>query len=67
MNGPYVIDRPVRFAGTAEQRLANRNSHRWAQTDETQVCLDCDCSMFGEAANYPCGDEVPRERIEVRQ
>lgn len=57
-----TINRPVPFSGTEEQKQANRLSH-WGIEGR---CDKCDCNMhWGEVRNYPCGQEPPRETVEV--
>lgn len=62
-----VIDRPVRFSGSEEQRRANYDSHYWIVEDpeEPLRCADCDSKAWHAAASYPCGVEPPREVVEV--
>jgi len=60
------VDRPIRFAGTPEERLANYDSHNWGSFDgENFACGRCDVKPHYESANYPCGAEVPREVVEI--
>lgn len=61
-----IIDRPIRFAGTAEEAAANRDSHHWTTFDgEEYRCMWCDAAPWHAAASYPCGTEPPRETVEV--
>ena len=65
-----IVSRPIRFQGTPEQKLANRQTHRFhtEQFDEDDFetrCTECDCKPWHAAADYPCGTEPPREVIEV--
>ena len=56
-----VIDVPVPFRGTEQQRLANRNSHYFDW--QSGRCIECDCKQWHEAADYPCGADVPRMEL----
>lgn len=58
------INRPIPFAGTEEERQANRLTHRWTHYDEAR-CDACDSKMWHTAADYPCGQEPPREWVRV--
>lgn len=63
-----MIDRPIPFKGSQEERIANRQTHYWglisfADIDEVR-CLDCDCKPWHVAADYPCGEEPPREVVD---
>lgn len=62
-----VINRPVAFAGTDAERLANRATHHFVVYDpeEPPECLDCCAKSWHVAADYPCGEEPPRETVEV--
>lgn len=60
-----IIDRPVPFQGTPEERKANVESHRWRRFGGEVVCANCDCKPWHAAALYPCGVEPPREQVEV--
>lgn len=59
------INRPVRFAGDDEQRRLNRGTHAFVffgDPDDADInCLACDCKPWHAAADYPCGEEPPRE------
>lgn len=50
---------PLPFAGTDEERTANRQSHHYAGDDDLR-CLGCDCRPGTISADYPCGSTVPR-------
>jgi len=60
-----IINRPIPFNGTEEERRANRLSHFFSGEPGDERCMDCDSRPSHEAANYPCGVSVPRETIEV--
>lgn len=56
------VDRPVPFSGSDEERRANRATHYFGYEDR---CYNCDCRPWGEVVNYPCGQEPPREVVEI--
>lgn len=59
-----TINSPMRFHGTAEQREANIDSHRWTTFDgEEYRCTFCDCKPWHTAAQWPCGVDVPRQDV----
>lgn len=58
-----TIDRPVDFSGTPDEAQANRRTHDWRVCDDEVRCARCDSKSWHVAANYPCGDEPPRELI----
>jgi len=61
-----AYNRPVRFAGTKDEARANYNSHAWLWSDDgDNRCMNCDSRPSGVHAEYPCGDEAPREWVEV--
>jgi hypothetical protein len=60
-----VVNRPVKFAGSEQEMLANRASHFWVNFDGEVVCSDCDHKIWHVGASYPCGVEPPRESVEV--
>jgi hypothetical protein len=60
-----IIDRPIRFAGSAAEASANFNTHDFAWGDEDTRCVNCDCKTTHAAADYPCGTNPPRETITV--
>lgn len=62
-----VINRPIRFQGTREQAAANYATHAWASfdIDEPQECIDCCARTYHAAASYPCGQEPPRETVNI--
>lgn len=60
----FDLNRPVPFSGTDEERERNQQTHRWTYYDEAR-CDACDCKAWHEAANYPCGQEPPREWVRV--
>lgn len=53
--------RPIRFAGTADEAIANRATHAFGGIDDR--CYDCDAKPSHAAASYPCGVEPPREEF----
>lgn len=58
----YEVDRPVEFSGTDEERDANRATHCWMYDhEEPPRCTYCDAATYHVAADYPCGEEPPRE------
>ena len=61
-----IIDRPVEFPGTDEEARANHRTHAWIFDGDTEVCMDCDAKSWHRVASYPCGQEPPREVVEVR-
>lgn len=64
----YTIDRPVRFAGSDEERNANYYSHLWSSFDpeEAPRCAKCDAVAWGRVSEYPCGADVPREVVTIK-
>lgn len=65
MSAIETVNRPVRFTGTEEQRIANRASHNFTYYDheEPAECTDCCARTYHVAADYPCGQEPPRETV----
>lgn len=61
----YTINRPVAFPGTEEERLANRATHSFFVYDpeEPMECMNCCARTYHVAADYPCGQEPPRETV----
>lgn len=59
-----IINRPVRFSGSKEERAANRRTHHFIDYGEESECANCVCKPWHVAADYPCGTEPPRETIE---
>lgn len=59
-----MIDAPVEFPGTPEERRDNYNSHAWVyqgDPDDGDVrCGDCDCNSWGISSGWPCGADIPR-------
>jgi hypothetical protein len=53
-----MIDMPMKFAGSPEEREANYNSHRF--DTESARCIECDCRPWGRIVEWTCGAEVPR-------
>lgn len=60
-----LINMPVPFEGTAEEKTANRNSHIWLSGDSDSRCVRCDCKPWHYHADYPCGVEAPRMDVEA--
>jgi hypothetical protein len=71
MPAPEIIhiSRPVPFGGTEAERERNYRSHNWHASGDPEDgdvrCFDCDAKPWHKAASYRCGDEPPRETIEV--
>lgn len=64
----YTVNRPVAFAGSEEEKQANRTTHhfvtyQWGEDDFETRCLVCDARPSHVAADYPCGVEPPRETV----
>lgn len=59
-----MIDMPIEFPGTPEERRDNYNGHNWVYlgdpTDGDVRCGDCDCNSWGISSGWPCGAEIPR-------
>jgi hypothetical protein len=55
--------RPVPFSnfGTGQQACENFDSHNFSWDGSDVRCSRCDSKDWHEAANYPCGEEPPRE------
>ncbi len=62
-----IPSRPQPFTGDEDERLANRQSHRWGAFDGQIQCAYCDCKPFHESAEWPCGVNPPRIPIEEEQ
>lgn len=61
-----TINRPVRFVGTEDERMRNYRSHDWLTCWDGEVeCARCCAKPWHAAASYRCGDEPPRETVEV--
>lgn len=59
-----TVNRPVKFLGTREQAQANFATHEFVQIDMWDYrCHKCDCKPHHVAADYPCGEEPPRETV----
>ena len=57
-----MIDAPLPHPGTDHQIRRNRLTHQWHTLDSDDYrCLVCDANAYGETANYPCGQEPPRQ------
>ena len=52
------VDMPMLFAGSQDERIANRDSHQYDY--EYARCIHCDCRPWGRIAEWPCGAKVPR-------
>lgn len=66
--GSYLLDRPIRFEGTPEQREANYRTHLWlsyGDPEDAEIYCDCGSKPWHAAAEYPCGVEPPRETVLV--
>lgn len=59
----YTMNVPVPFPGTYDEAAANFDGHWFAGEDGR--CMDCDARVTHEAANYPCGANVPRMDVIV--
>jgi hypothetical protein len=56
-----LVDVPVPFNGSPQQRAINHNSHLWVQVDTDEAgCYKCGASTGDVAADYPCGADIPR-------
>jgi hypothetical protein len=64
-----IIDRPVKFQGSAAEQADNYFSHEFVdyQGDGNYRCAMCDCKPWYLSASYRCGDNVPREIIIVHE
>lgn len=60
-----LINIPVPFEGTDEEKKANYNSHTWGTSYDEVRCSVCDCKPWHYHAEYPCGVEAPRMDIEA--
>jgi hypothetical protein len=59
------LNRPQGFPGTEEEKAANRLTHNFDYSDPGDArCFNCDCRPGGIIAQWPCGQEPPREVIE---
>ena len=61
-----TINRPKDFPGTPEEIAANRETHAFFDgfdPEEGARCAVCDCRPGGTVAQWPCGQEPPREII----
>lgn len=52
-----MVNIPLEFQGTEEQKKRNQRSHR---IFEDGRCVECDCKITHTAFDYPCGQEPPR-------
>lgn len=57
-----IVNAPLPFQGTEEERWANRATHHFSYYDheEPAECIDCCARTYHVAADYPCGVEPPR-------
>ena len=64
-----IINEPIPFQGTEEEKKANFATHHfWADDGVEYRCCDCDCKPWHKAAFYPCGTEnIPRQNVEYQQ
>jgi hypothetical protein len=62
-----IINTPVPYPGTDEEKTLNRASHVWLSGDSDTRCINCDCKPWHIHADYPCGDEAPRMDIEINE
>ena len=61
-----LMNSPVPFEGTDEQRKENLATHYFTHMGDYEYrCSDCDCKPWHAAASYPCGTEPPRYNHEV--
>jgi len=60
-----IVNQPVAFPGTAEEAAANYKGHMWFQEEFDAACWRCDAKPWHKAASYPCGEEPPRETVDV--
>lgn len=60
-----IINQPVLFDGTPEERSINMQSHVWVSDgpEEAPICMHCDVKYWHRSAEYGCGVEVPREIV----
>ena len=57
-----MTDAPLPHPGTRQQIRKNRLTHYWHTLDGNDYrCLVCDANAFGTTADYPCGQEPPRQ------
>ena len=59
----YTMTVPVPFSGTQEEKDANYGTHYFGGIDSR--CFMCDSKPWHKAADYPCGESVPRQTITV--
>lgn len=69
--GCHVLDRPVAFGGTPAQAAENYATHWWMYLGDPENgdcrCGGCDAKPWHAAASYPCGENVPRERVVIER
>lgn len=54
---------PKRFPGTDAEKCDNRLTHYFCGDPGDERCMDCDCRPGGIVAEWPCGQEPPRETL----
>jgi hypothetical protein len=57
-----IVTRPIPFNGPPEVAEANFATHQFGE----ERCWACDCRPTHAAAYYPCGQESPRETVEIK-
>jgi hypothetical protein len=62
-----IVNEPVPFDGTEEEKRANFLTHQWWQDphDWNEYCDNCGSKSWHKAAYYPCGTSVPRRDVIV--
>lgn len=60
-----LVNVPLPYEGTDEQRKQNYLSHAWSFDGGDMVCGRCDVKTWHISADYPCGADVPRHDVEV--
>jgi hypothetical protein len=63
-----TLNRPVSFNGTEDERLANRATHdfvtyHFGEDSAETECFECCAKPWHTFADYPCGQQPPRETI----
>jgi len=58
-----AINEPVPFVGTPEEAESNFATHSFGYDgdDYDARCISCDSKVWHKSANYPCGEDVPRQ------
>jgi 3',5'-cyclic AMP phosphodiesterase CpdA len=57
----WQVDEPVPYPGNTAEKTANFATHDFARDDDDVRCSRCDSKVWHQAANYPCGQEPPRQ------